>query len=133
MKELTKIEVGVSYESADQPERRLDPGTRKEGPEEQKSRPRGGGLLLLAWSNPQAQAKAVEEIKKTAQQYGFTCGKWYEKTHFYFLSDGRMLFPKHEDVDRIWGQVARSIAYGPLKDAGVTTAKVAPSSGEEVC
>lgn len=48
------------------------------------------------------------------------------------LSDPRMLFPKHEDVDRIWGQIARSIAYGPLKEAGVQTAKVAPTSGEDV-
>jgi hypothetical protein len=44
-----------------------------------------------------------------------------------------MLFPGPDNVDRVWGQVARSIAHGPLRDAGVYTAKVAPTStgGEE--
>lgn len=44
----------------------------------------------------------------------------------------RMLFPRHADVDRIWGTVASSVAKGPLRDAGVDLAKVAPSrAGDE--
>lgn len=40
------------------------------------------------------------------------------------------MFPSTETVDKVWGLIARSIAYGPLHDAGITTAKVSPSNGE---
>lgn len=38
-----------------------------------------------------------------------------------------MLFA-NENVDSAWGKIARSIAFGPLKDVGVTAAKVAPKN-----
>lgn len=36
-----------------------------------------------------------------------------------------MLFSSNENVDGVWARVARSVVSGPLKDAGVNTAKVA--------
>jgi hypothetical protein len=84
-------------------------------------------------ANLQAQAEAVEAIKKVSAEYDYAHGKWCV---FLFSIKrsliNRMMFPRHDDVDRIWGHVARSIAHGPLKDAGVNTAKVAPTPvGEE--
>lgn len=48
-----------------------------------------------------------------------------------------MLFPSHHLVDGTWATLARSVATGPLKAAGVLSAKVAASpnavsEGEEV-
>jgi hypothetical protein len=39
----------------------------------------------------------------------------------------RLLFPKHDSVDGIWSTLAQSVAKGPLKEAGVFLAKVAPT------
>lgn len=38
-----------------------------------------------------------------------------------------MIFPPQENVDAVWAKVARSVAIGPLHEAGVMTAKVATS------
>ena len=38
-----------------------------------------------------------------------------------------MLFPRHPEVDGVWSTIGQSVAGGPLQDAGVTLAKVAPS------
>lgn len=49
------------------------------------------------------------------------------------MANGRMLFPRTDSVDAVWAKVARSVAYGPLHDVGVTTAKVAtldPATGD---
>lgn len=53
--------------------------------------------------------------------------------HLSEVADGRMTFPRTESVDGVWAKVARSVAYGPLRDAGVSTAKVAtldPGAGD---
>jgi hypothetical protein len=42
-------------------------------------------------------------------------------------ADIRLLFPKHEAVDGLWSTIAQSVANGPLKEAGVFLAKVAPT------
>ena len=39
----------------------------------------------------------------------------------------RLLFPQHDNVDGIWSTIAQSVASGPLKEAGVVLAKVAPT------
>lgn len=38
--------------------------------------------------------------------------------------DSRLFFPKHENVDAVWSLIARAVACGPLKEAGVEVAKV---------
>lgn len=47
-----------------------------------------------------------------------------------------MFFPRTgAPVDYTWSLIARSVAYGPLKDAGVKVAKVSPAdphAGENV-
>lgn len=35
------------------------------------------------------------------------------------------MFPRNENVDSVWARVARSVAIGPLREVGVTMAKVA--------
>lgn len=48
----------------------------------------------------------------------------------------RLMFPQHDNVDGVWSTIAQSVAGGPLKEAGVVLAKVAPtpsSPGEHVC
>lgn len=42
-------------------------------------------------------------------------------------ADIRLMFPKHEAVDGLWSTIAQSVANGPLKEAGVFLAKVAPT------
>lgn len=39
----------------------------------------------------------------------------------------RLLFPRHDFVDGTWSTIAKSVANGPLKEAGVMLAKVAPT------
>ncbi|RSH77687.1 uncharacterized protein EHS24_003253 [Apiotrichum porosum] len=58
--------------------------------------------------------EAAEAIKGIAQETKYVHGKW-------------VLFA-NENVDSAWGKIARSIAFGPLKDVGVTAAKVAPKN-----
>ncbi|KAK8854765.1 hypothetical protein IAR55_003504 [Kwoniella newhampshirensis] len=68
--------------------------------------------------------EAHEEIraglKAISIEYKWTYGKW-------------LLFPSHEFVDGTWSTLAQSVAKGPLKAAGVESAKVAPtpSSADE--
>lgn len=60
---------------------------------------------------------------------GCTNGKWYVRGRC--RPDGRMMFPRPDNVDAVWSKVARSVAYGPLHDAGVHTAKVSPSDPDK--
>ncbi|BEJ16884.1 hypothetical protein CspHIS471_0602850 [Cutaneotrichosporon sp. HIS471] len=70
------------------------------------------GVLSKKQMRDEAQKKAADALREISLESGCTDGKW-------------MSFPRTESVDAVWAKVARSVAYGPLRDAGVTMAKVA--------
>ncbi|ORX38481.1 hypothetical protein BD324DRAFT_621014 [Kockovaella imperatae] len=77
------------------------------------------GTMSKKQVRDEAHDTAKSDLKVISIDSGWTAGKW-------------MLFPRHADVDRTWGVIATSVANGPLRDAGVKLAKVAPSrSGDE--
>ncbi|KAL1407365.1 hypothetical protein Q8F55_006787 [Vanrija albida] len=61
--------------------------------------------------------ETTKALKNLSEESGWTTGKW-------------MLFPSNENVDGVWSRIARSVASGALKDAGVDVAKVATSNAE---
>ncbi|WWD19091.1 hypothetical protein CI109_103549 [Kwoniella shandongensis] len=62
----------------------------------------------------EAHEETKAGLKEVSLKHKWTYGKW-------------MLFPSHDFVDGTWSTLAQSVAKGPLKDAGVTCAKVAPT------
>ncbi|CAK9785483.1 hypothetical protein CC85DRAFT_329208 [Cutaneotrichosporon oleaginosum] len=75
------------------------------------------GGLNKKQAREEAQQKAADALKDISLETGYTHGKW-------------MSFSRPENVDAIWARVAKSVAYGPLHDLGVTTAKVATRDPE---
>ena len=68
---------------------------------------------------------AKKELRKLSIRSRWTSGKWYAFVARGRLVTPRLLFPKHEEVDHVWSVIAPSVALGPLRDAGVSSAKVA--------
>ncbi|BEI93822.1 uncharacterized protein CcaverHIS019_0602810 [Cutaneotrichosporon cavernicola] len=70
------------------------------------------GVLSKKQARDEAQKKAADALREISLE---------------------MSFPRTESVDAVWAKIARSVAYGPLRDAGVMTAKVAtldPMAGD---
>ncbi|RSH88768.1 hypothetical protein EHS25_002996 [Saitozyma podzolica] len=62
----------------------------------------------------EAHENAKEELHELSVISTWTVGKW-------------LLFPQRISVDGMWSALAQSVADGPLRDAGVFLAKVAPT------